>query len=73
MLLEKGADVNAQGGYFGSAIGAASHQGHRNLLKQLLITKPVCIHHSKQYSSTLFTKDSYSSFLLILSYKLLLI
>jgi ankyrin repeat protein len=36
LLLEKGADVNAQGGPFGNALHAASVQGHRAVVQLLL-------------------------------------
>jgi ankyrin repeat protein len=36
MLLEKGADVNAQGGYYGSALQAASARGHNEVVTLLL-------------------------------------
>jgi ankyrin repeat protein len=35
-LLSKGADVNAQGGYFGTALQVASLQGHEKVVKMLL-------------------------------------
>ena len=35
-LLEMGADVNAQGGYFGNALQAASHKGHGEIAKLLI-------------------------------------
>lgn len=35
-LVEKGADVNAQGGYYGTALNAASHQGHLAIAQLLL-------------------------------------
>ena len=35
-LLRRGADVNAQGGYYGNALHAASHQGHEAVVKLLL-------------------------------------
>jgi hypothetical protein len=31
LLIEKGADVNAQGGYYGNALQAASDNGMRQL------------------------------------------
>jgi ankyrin repeat protein len=31
LLLERGADVNAQGGYYGNALQAASYGGHKEL------------------------------------------
>jgi ankyrin repeat protein len=36
MLLDKGADVNAQGGYFGNALCAASDQGYEAVVKILV-------------------------------------
>jgi ankyrin repeat protein len=36
MLLDKGADVNAQGGYYGNALQAASERGHEQVVKMLL-------------------------------------
>lgn len=36
MLLDKGADVNAQGGFYGNALYAASEQGHNQVVKILL-------------------------------------
>ena len=36
MLLDKGADVNAQGRYYGNALQAASAQGHEQVVKMLL-------------------------------------
>jgi hypothetical protein len=35
-LLDKGADVNAQGGHFGNALQAASAKGHKKIVKVLL-------------------------------------
>ncbi|KAK3612994.1 hypothetical protein LTR22_028355, partial [Elasticomyces elasticus] len=35
-LIEKGADVNAQGGYFGNALQAASYKGHERVVAMLL-------------------------------------
>ncbi|KAF6808110.1 Ankyrin repeat domain-containing protein 50-like protein 3, partial [Colletotrichum plurivorum] len=35
-LLNKGADVNAQGGYYGNALQAASSGGHGNIVQMLL-------------------------------------
>jgi hypothetical protein len=35
-LLEHGADVNAQGGYYNNALQAASHRGHREIVLLLL-------------------------------------
>ena len=36
MLLDKGADVNAQGGYYGNALQAASSRGHDQVVQMLL-------------------------------------
>ena len=36
LLLERGADVNAQGGYFGNALHAASWSGDRAVMELLL-------------------------------------
>ena len=38
ILLDKGADVNAQGGLYGNALQAASEGGH-DLMVQMLIDK----------------------------------
>jgi ankyrin repeat protein len=35
MLLDAGADVNAQGGHFGTALQAASARGHEKLVQML--------------------------------------
>jgi hypothetical protein len=32
MLLDQGADVNAQGGHYGSALQAASAEGHKEVV-----------------------------------------
>jgi ankyrin repeat protein len=36
LLLDKGANVNAQGGHYGNALHAASEQGHEAVVKMLL-------------------------------------
>ncbi|KAF7585248.1 hypothetical protein BBP40_011595, partial [Aspergillus hancockii] len=36
LLLEKGADVNAQGGDYGTALQAASFEGHKQIVQMLL-------------------------------------
>ncbi|KAJ5640171.1 uncharacterized protein N7484_008033 [Penicillium longicatenatum] len=36
MLLERGADVNAQGGEYGNALQAASSRGHQEIVQMLL-------------------------------------
>ncbi|KAL6410100.1 hypothetical protein AUP68_06511 [Ilyonectria robusta] len=35
-LVDKGADVNAQGGFYGNALQAASHRGHHEIVQLLL-------------------------------------
>ena len=39
MLVERGADVNAQGGYYGNSLQAASYQGHEPIVRLLLKNK----------------------------------
>lgn len=36
LLLDKGADVNAQGGLYGNTLRAASYRGHEQVVKLLL-------------------------------------
>jgi ankyrin repeat protein len=36
LLLDKGVDVNAQGGHYGNALQAASFRGHKQVVKLLL-------------------------------------
>ena len=36
LLLNKGANVNAQGGKFGNALQAASYEGHKEVVQLLL-------------------------------------
>ena len=36
LLLDKGADVNAEGGEFGNALAAASSRGHEKVVQLLL-------------------------------------
>jgi ankyrin repeat protein len=36
LLLDMGADVNAQSGYYGNALQAASYRGHEQVVKLLL-------------------------------------
>jgi hypothetical protein len=42
LLVEKGADVNAQGGHFGNALQVASEGGHEAIVK-LLIVRLDCV------------------------------
>jgi ankyrin repeat protein len=41
LLLGQGADVNAQGGYYGNALQAASYQGHEKVVELLLGKGPM--------------------------------
>jgi hypothetical protein len=41
MLLDKGAEVNAQGGHFGNALEAASSGGHEAVVRLLRGKGPV--------------------------------
>ena len=43
LLIDKGADVNAQGGYYGNALQAASDGGHEVIAK-LLMEKGAAVH-----------------------------
>ena len=36
MLLDKGADINAQGGHYGNALQAVSYGGHEKEVQMLL-------------------------------------
>ena len=36
MLIESGADVNAQGGEFGNALRAAMHSGYADIIEMLI-------------------------------------
>jgi hypothetical protein len=36
MLLDKGTEVNAQGGYYGNALQAASSRRHKSVVKVLV-------------------------------------
>ncbi|KDR77836.1 hypothetical protein GALMADRAFT_65679, partial [Galerina marginata CBS 339.88] len=36
VLLENGAEVNAQGGFYGNALQVASYGGHKGIVKMLL-------------------------------------
>jgi ankyrin repeat protein len=41
LLIDKGANVNAQGGTYGSALTTASHIGHKPVVKLLLETNQI--------------------------------
>ncbi|KAF8239490.1 hypothetical protein L208DRAFT_1237287, partial [Tricholoma matsutake] len=36
LLIEKGANVNAQGGFFGNALQAAAYNGNQEIVKLLI-------------------------------------
>jgi ankyrin repeat protein len=36
MLLDRGADINTQGGHYGNALRAASMRGHEKVVQMLL-------------------------------------
>jgi hypothetical protein len=42
-LLEKGTDVNTQGGVYGNALQAASYSGHEAIVQRLLRARAICI------------------------------
>ena len=61
MLLDKGADINAQGGGCGNALQAASYEGHQSLeVVKLLLDKGV------DYNTK---SGSYDNMLYVASYK----
>jgi len=47
LLLEKGADVNAQGGWHGNALQAASARGHEGIVKLLLRMVQMLMHREQ--------------------------
>lgn len=51
LLLDKGADVNAQGSVFGNALQAASQGGHQEIIA-LLLNKSVDINAKAVHSGT---------------------
>jgi ankyrin repeat protein len=54
LLVEKGADVNAQGGYFGNALQAASLGGHKAIVK-LLVEKGADVNaQGGEYGNSLY-------------------
>lgn len=48
-LLDRGADVNIQGGHYGNALQAASFRGHKQIVKRLL-DRGAKIHIQDEYS-----------------------
>jgi ankyrin repeat protein len=53
LLLDKGADVNAKGGYYGNALYAASVKGHEQVVKMLLDNNTDVNTQGKYYSNAL--------------------
>ncbi|KAF2473449.1 uncharacterized protein BDR25DRAFT_352872, partial [Lindgomyces ingoldianus] len=53
LLLDKDADVNAQGGEYSNALHAASEEGHEQIVKQLL-KKGAKSYVYRQYESDLW-------------------
>ncbi|KAI1602560.1 ankyrin repeat domain containing protein [Pyrenophora tritici-repentis] len=53
MLLDKGADVNAQGGRYGNALQAASAGGYEQVVKMLLNKGAKVNAQGGEYSSAL--------------------
>jgi ankyrin repeat protein len=53
LLLDKGADINAQGGRYGSALQAASFRGHKAVVQQLLDKGADCNIQGGRYGNTL--------------------
>ncbi|KAH7548916.1 hypothetical protein BM1_10689 [Bipolaris maydis] len=55
LLLEKGADVNAQGGVYGNALHAASEGGHEQVVKTLLNKGANVNAQGRRYGNALYT------------------
>jgi ankyrin repeat protein len=53
LLLEKNADVNAQGGDYGNALQAASEGGHEQVVKLLLEKNTDVNAQGRRYSNAL--------------------
>jgi hypothetical protein len=53
LLINQGADVNAQGGYYGNALHAASERGHEQTVKTLLDKGAEVNAQGGRYSNTL--------------------
>jgi ankyrin repeat protein len=54
MLLDKGADVNVQGGFYGNALQAASYGGHEQVVKMLLDRDADVNAQGGEYSNALY-------------------
>jgi ankyrin repeat protein len=62
-LLRSGANVNATGGSYGSAIQAASYEGHKNVVALLIwsganVNPRGTVHRELQYMDGTFVKDT---------------
>jgi len=52
LLLEKGADVNAQGGHYGNALQAAASEGH-GMIVNLLLEKGADVNAQEDFMAML--------------------
>jgi hypothetical protein len=55
MLVENGADVNAQGGWYGNALQAASSEGHTEIAQMLVQNGADVNAHGGWYSNALYS------------------
>jgi len=58
LLVSKGADVNAQGGHFGTALQAASSGGHEKIV-ELLVSKGADVNAQGGYFGTALQAASF--------------
>jgi ankyrin repeat protein len=58
MLLDKGADVNAQGGDYGNALQAALSEGHEQVVKMLLDKGADVNAQGGDYGNALYTASA---------------
>ncbi|KAJ6006651.1 Pfs NACHT and Ankyrin domain protein [Penicillium sp. IBT 35674x] len=61
VLIGKGADVNAQGGYYGNALQVASSQGHRDVVELLLYKEADVNAQGGHYGNALRAASQYGS------------